>query len=111
HHEHDGAADVPRIHHAKAPTRVRVAVITASDTRTEETDTSGRYLRETLADRGQQVVHSALVPDTPDEVRGAIAAAQAAGAEAVIVTGGTGISRRDSTFEAVDALLLKRLPG
>lgn len=113
HHHHPPAAvdATPRIHRAAAPRFVRVGVITASDTRDESTDTSGRYLRDTLADRGQLVVHKGVVPDDPEQVRLAVAAAAAAGAEVVIVSGGTGISRRDTTFEAIDGLLARRLPG
>ena len=111
HHPHAHVHEAPRLHRASAPRRVQVAVVTASDTRTEETDTSGRYLRETLGDRGHAVVASAIVRDEPALVADAIRAAREAGAEAVIVTGGTGISRRDSTFEAIDALLAKRIPG
>ncbi|WP_373049207.1 molybdenum cofactor biosynthesis protein B [Vulgatibacter sp.] len=116
-HAHGGlrhrpaAGEAPRIHRASAPRRVQVGVITASDTRTDENDTSGRYLAETLQDRGHPVLHRAIVRDEPALVQEAIAAARAAGAEAVIVTGGTGISRRDSTFEAIDGLLAKRIPG
>lgn len=109
-HAHDHAS-APRIHRASAPRRVLVGVITASDTRTGDTDTSGRYLRETLEDRGHPVVSSSLVRDEPLLVVDAVRAARAAGAEVVIVTGGTGISRRDSTFEAIDGLLHKRIPG
>jgi len=111
HHGHAAADAAPRIHRAAAPRIVRVGVVTASDTRDESTDTSGRYLRDTLADHGQLVVHRTIVPDEPERVRLAVAAAAAAGAEVVIVTGGTGISRRDSTFEAIDGLLARRLPG
>jgi molybdopterin adenylyltransferase len=52
-----------------------------------------------------------LVRDEPDEVRAALAAAADAGAEAVVVNGGTGISGRDRTYEAVAGLLEKRLDG
>lgn len=111
HDHHHHAHEAPRIHRAGAPRRVLVGVITASDTRTVDTDTSGRYLRETLADRGHSVVSSAVVRDEPALVTDSIRAAREAGAEVVIVTGGTGISRRDSTFEAIDGLLAKRIPG
>jgi molybdopterin adenylyltransferase len=111
-HDHQHRPDeAPRIHRASAPRRVLVGVITASDTRTAETDTSGRYLRETLEDRGHPVVSTAVVRDEPALVIDAVRAARQAGAEVVIVTGGTGISRRDSSFEAIDGLLHKRIPG
>lgn len=111
HHHGPPVDEAPRIHKASAPVRAKVGVITASDTRTEADDTSGRYLAETLIDRGHLVVHRQIVRDEPALVRAAIAAARDAGAEAVIVTGGTGISRRDSTFEALEGLLVRKLPG
>lgn len=111
-HAHEpGAGAVPRIHRAAAPRQVRVAVITASDTRTEDDDTSGRYLAETVQAHGHPLAHRAIVPDEAGAIRGAIEAASAAGAEVVLVTGGTGISRRDVTVDVVEGLLERRLPG
>lgn len=101
----------PAAHRAVSPGRVRAYVITASDTRTETTDASGRYLREALADRGHEVVGAELVKDEPELVRAAIDRARQAGSDAAIVTGGTGLSRRDSTVEAVRSVLAKELPG
>lgn len=101
----------PALHRAAAPGRVRAWVVTASDTRTEATDASGRYLRDALADRGHEVVGAEIVKDEPALVQAAIDRARAAGAQAVIVTGGTGLSRRDTTVEAVRAVLAKELPG
>ena len=90
---------------------VRVYVITASDTRGEAEDTSGAYLRAALASAGHVLSGYRIVRDEPEEVREALAVAAAAGAEAVIVNGGTGISGRDRTYEAVAGLLEKRLDG
>jgi molybdenum cofactor biosynthesis protein B len=90
---------------------VRVYVVTASDTRGEAEDTSGAYLRAALASAGHFLSGYRIVRDEPDEVREALAAAAAAGAEAVIVNGGTGISGRDRTYEAVAGLLEKRIDG
>lgn len=87
-------------------------VITCSDTRTPETDTSGRLVMRLLQEHGHKVAAYHLVKDEPAEIRALIeAAAQNEAVQAVIINGGTGISRRDSTFEAVDALLEKRLDG
>ncbi|MEZ5286222.1 MAG: MogA/MoaB family molybdenum cofactor biosynthesis protein [Vicinamibacterales bacterium] len=99
-------------HHARAPRIVRCFVITVSDTRTEDTDTGGRAIIELLTAAGHVVEGRRLVKDEPVAVA-ALVAEQAANdhVDAIITTGGTGISRRDSTFEAVDALLEKRLPG
>jgi len=98
-------------HRAEAPKAVRVFVVTASDTRTEAEDQSGAFLRAAAAGAGHQVVGYRLVRDEPDEIRSALAEAAAAGAEAVLVNGGTGIAGRDRTYEAVSALLEKRIDG
>lgn len=98
-------------HKAAAPVHVRVAVLTVSDTRTEATDTSGPAIREILLEAGHHVIDAAIVPDDPAAVTAFIVGQLAAGAQAVITTGGTGITSRDSTYEAIDALLEKRLDG
>jgi molybdopterin adenylyltransferase len=98
--------------HRRAGSRpVRVFVVTASDTRGEADDASGAFLKGALAAAGHVLAGYRVVPDEPDEVRAALAAAAAAGAEAVIVNGGTGISGRDRTYEAVAGLLEKRIDG
>lgn len=99
-------------HKALAPTAVRCYIITVSDTRTEETDTGGRAIADLLIAAGHNVIGRMFVKDDPALVRGAIER-QLASAEVqvVIATGGTGITSRDCTFEAVDALLEKRLYG
>jgi len=98
--------------HRRAGARpVRVFVLTASDTRGEAEDASGAYLKAALAEAGHVVAGYRVVRDEPEEVRAALAAAAAAGAQAVIVNGGTGISGRDRTYEAVAGLLEKRLDG
>jgi len=86
-------------------------VVTASDSRGEAEDTSGAYLKSALAAAGHVLAGYRIVRDEPAEVRSALDAAAAAGAEAVIVNGGTGISGRDRTYEAVAGLLEKRLDG
>ncbi|MDO8794665.1 MAG: MogA/MoaB family molybdenum cofactor biosynthesis protein [Vicinamibacterales bacterium] len=99
-------------HQAAAPPGIRCFVLTVSDTRTADTDTSGRAIRTLLEDAGHVVVRHALVRDEPGEVTAQVGHALAdARVQAVVTTGGTGITSRDGTFEAVDALLEKRLPG
>jgi molybdenum cofactor biosynthesis protein B len=99
-------------HKAHAPAKVHCLVITCSDTRTTETDTSGRLIMKLLAERGHETADYHIVKDEPAQITAAIAAGLANDAvQAVIVNGGTGISRRDSTFEAVDSMLEKRLDG
>jgi molybdenum cofactor biosynthesis protein B len=88
-----------------------VYVVTASDSRGEAEDASGAYLKSALAAAGHVLAGYRIVRDEPDQVRGALAAAAAAGAEAIVVNGGTGISGRDRTYEAVAGLLEKRIDG
>lgn len=87
-------------------------VITCSDTRTPETDTSGQLIQKLLKEQGHGIAAYHLVKDEPDQIKERIAEGIANDAvQAIIINGGTGISRRDSTFEAVDAMLEKRLDG
>ncbi|RMF61675.1 MAG: molybdenum cofactor biosynthesis protein MoaB [Bacteroidetes bacterium] len=89
---------------------VRCAVVTVSDTRTEETDTSGALMRRRLAEEGHDVVHYVLVPDEPDLIAEHLDAL-AGKVEVILFNGGTGISRRDTTYEALSARMEKTLPG
>ncbi len=98
-------------HRRASPRAVRVFVVTASDTRGEAEDSSGAFLREAVAAAGHELAGYRIVRDEPDEVRAALAAAAAAGADAVVVNGGTGISARDRTYEAVSGILEKRIDG
>ena len=87
-------------------------VITCSDTRTPDTDTSGQLIQKLLKEQGHTVVAYHLVKDEPSKIKAKIKAAVTnKKIQAIIINGGTGISRRDSTFEAVDAMLDKRLDG
>ncbi len=105
-------AATPREHKAHAPRSVGCWVVTVSDTKTPETDTSGAVIRELLSAAGHPVIGSAIVRDEPAEVQRVVReACQDERVQAVILTGGTGITSRDSTFEAIEALLDKRLPG
>lgn len=99
-------------HKSQAPESIGCLVITCSDTRTPETDTSGQLIRKLLEERNHRVVGYHLVKDDPAQIQLWIARATVNDAvQAIILNGGTGISRRDSTFEAVDAMLEKRLAG
>ena len=99
-------------HKARAPLAVRCFIVTVSDTRTQDTDTSGRAIAELLAASGHVVAGRAIVKDDADLVRGMLER-QLANAEvqAIITTGGTGITPRDNTYEVVSGLLQKRLDG
>jgi molybdenum cofactor biosynthesis protein B len=99
-------------HKAAAPSRVRCFVLTVSDTRTEATDTSGRAIRDLLAAAGHEVVGSAIVKDEPGDVVRVVTDQLAdPQVQVIITTGGTGLTSRDSTYEALDGLLEKRLDG
>ena len=99
-------------HKAAAPTSVRCAVVTVSDTRTEASDSGGRAIVELLTAAGHSVAGKTIVQDDPELVRGVVERQLAnPDVQAIITTGGTGISSRDSTFEAIDAMLQKRLDG
>lgn len=98
-------------HRREGPKGVRVAVVTASDTRGEREDASGAFLRGAAAAAGHPCVLYRVVKDEPEAIRAALADAHAAGAQAILVNGGTGISARDRTYEAVAGLLDKRLDG
>lgn len=99
-------------HRAAAPAAVGCRVVTVSDTRTEETDTGGRLLRTLLEEGGHRVLGHEIVRDEPAALRAAIERRLEADAvQAVITTGGTGISRRDGSYEVIAGLLDKRLDG
>ena len=91
-------------------TPVRCAVITVSDTRTTETDRSGPLMQSFLHDAGHEVSFYRIVPDDPAVIDSTIE--ELAGhVEVMLFNGGTGISKRDNTFEAISARLEKTLPG
>ena len=105
-------AATPHEHKAQAPRSIGCWVLTISDSKTPETDTSGPLIRELLTGAGHQVIGSDIVRDEPADVQRVIRdACGNAAVQAVIMTGGTGITSRDSTFDAVEAMLEKRLPG
>jgi molybdenum cofactor biosynthesis protein B len=101
-----------REHKAAAPAHVSCFVLTVSDTRTEATDTSGRAIADLLAGAGHRVAGRAIVKDEPaDVIREVSAQLSNADVQVIITTGGTGLSSRDSTYEAIAELIDKRLEG
>lgn len=99
-------------HKARAKDPVAARVVTCSDTRTPETDASGRLICDLLAKDGHTVLGYDVVPDDPDRIRRLLERTLADGrTRVVILNGGTGISRRDSTYEVVVGLLEKRIDG
>ncbi len=99
-------------HRMAAPRSVSCAVVTVSDTRTAETDTSGALIRERLERAGHTVVFYAIVPDEREEIGRLVdELVQRPDCDAVLLNGGTGIARRDVTYEAIAERLEKRLDG
>lgn len=91
---------------------LNIAVLVVSDSRTEKTDRSGRLLVERLGGAGHRVHEKRIVPDDRFQIRAAVSAWIAdAGVDAVITTGGTGVTGRDGTPEAVSVLLEKEIDG
>jgi molybdopterin adenylyltransferase len=99
-------------HKAQAPAAVRCFVLTVSDTRTADTDTSGAAIRDLLGRAGHAVSGHTIVRDEPAEVAALVRSRLGDPAtDVIITTGGTGLSSRDATYEAVHALLDKQLDG
>ena len=97
-------------HRKDAPVSVRCFVLTISDTRTAETDASGDAIAQALTSAGHDVAGRRIVRDEPATVR-EIVRAESRNVPVIVTTGGTGITARDSTYEAISALLDKRLDG
>jgi molybdenum cofactor biosynthesis protein B len=99
-------------HRREAPSSVSCAIITVSDTRTQETDKSGQLIRQLLEEKGYTIAEYAIVRDVYDEIKALLRkAADNMGVEAVLLNGGTGIAARDTTYEAVRDQLDKEIPG
>ena len=91
---------------------LNIAVLTVSDTRTEENDTSGKTLVDKLTAAGHHAADKAIVPDDIYAIRARISAWIAdPDIQAVVTTGGTGVTGRDGTPEAVEVLLDKKIAG
>jgi molybdenum cofactor biosynthesis protein B len=90
---------------------VSIAVVTVSDTRTPETDVNAAYLRERIDAAGHKIVAYRLIKDEPDQVASVLDELAAGEAQIILFNGGTGISRRDRTFDALSRKLEKTLPG
>ncbi len=95
----------------ETPPSIRCGILTISDTRTLETDTSGAAIQAALQQAGHTIAHYSVVPDEPEVIIALVRQIAGAGCQIILTNGGTGIASRDSTFEAIDALLEKRLPG
>lgn len=98
-------------HKAAAPSRIPCQILTVSDTRTLETDTSGQLIAELLEAAGHAVGERIVVPDEPALIEERLRAWVREGLPVVLTNGGTGIAARDTTYEAVCAVLERRLDG
>ncbi len=93
-------------------TQIRVLTVTVSDTRKRETDDAGKALDRELVSAGFQVARHVIVKDEPDFIRDLVRlTATANEAEAIVLAGGTGITPRDNTFEALEGIFEKRIDG
>ncbi|WP_163539188.1 molybdenum cofactor biosynthesis protein B [Gracilibacillus sp. YIM 98692] len=100
------------LHKAEAPKSVACKIITVSDTRTEETDKSGKLMKQYLKTHHHQVHAYQVVKDEQEEIRKAIEDGTANPyIDAILINGGTGIAKRDVTIEVVEQLLDKEIPG
>jgi len=101
-----------RIDEGRSLTPVRVAILTVSDTRDEESDTSGHVLAERVEGAGHAVAARALVRDDVERIRAQVRAwIDDKAADVIITTGGTGLTGRDVTPEALEPLFDKRIEG
>lgn len=99
-------------HRESAPETVRIAVLTVSDTRTPETDTGGDVVEELMRGAGHEVVAREIVRDEAASIRTRLVdLLDRTDVDAVVTTGGTGISARDTTYEVVDRMIEKKLDG
>jgi molybdenum cofactor biosynthesis protein B len=100
-------------HREKATAKgvVNLAIVTVSDTRTPETDKSGQLIRTLAEAAGHEIVDYRIVKDEPDQVQQALHDFTTGPAQIVIFSGGTGISRRDRTYDVISQALEKTLPG
>ncbi len=103
HHDHKAKA--------LAVGSVRAAVVIVSDSRTEKTDESGALIRELIDRSGHQVISHDLIPNDSGQITRVLEEQLEGQAEAIIFSGGTGLSRRDLTIETVSPRFDKRLDG
>lgn len=108
-HMHSGKDDHHRYAADKSP--ARIAIITISDSRTPETDTNGIYLKNQLEQNNLSLADYQIVKDEPLEIDALLEKFITSEVDLVLLNGGTGISKRDSTFDVVSKKLEKVLPG
>lgn len=109
---------IPEKHKRKGPTKVKFAIITVSSSRYKAKefgqtykDVSGDLLVNLVRDSGNDVVFRKLIPDAENQIFNALSEAVSKGADAIVFSGGTGVSPHDVTIEAIEPQLTKKLPG
>ena len=101
-----------RKHREAATNNVRLAVLTISDTRTQETDTGGDTIDDLMRRAGHEIVNRSIVTDDVSRIRKVLVDLLArSDVDAVITTGGTGIAARDTTYEVVERMIEKKIDG
>ena len=100
-------------HHHKAESMPpsRLSIVTVSDTRTEETDVNGRYLKDRITAAGLVLVDYAIVPDEPARIDDLIETFIKTDTQIILFNGGTGLSKRDTTYDVISSKLEKTMPG
>jgi len=108
-HLHSGKID----HHKKAAEMppARIAVVTVSDSRTAETDVNGQYLKEKISSCGYILAAYHIVRDEPEEIEQLLESLTGLDVDVILFNGGTGISKRDSTYDVLVGKLEKVMPG
>jgi molybdopterin adenylyltransferase len=103
----------PQPHQDTIQISIDCAIITVSDTRTIDTDISGKTIDRLLQSAGHRVINYNIVPDEPTQIQAELdrAIASESKIQAIVFNGGTGISARDTTYDAIASKLTKTLPG
>jgi len=105
-------SSIPDDHRRDAPQAVACAVVTVSDTRTAQTDVGGQAVEELLVGAGHPVVERRIVADDAGQIEQEVSRLVDGGrAEAILLTGGTGLSRRDTTPDVLARLIDRPIPG
>jgi molybdenum cofactor biosynthesis protein B len=98
-------------HKASQLPPARLSIVTVSDSRTVETDVNGQYMKEQIANAGFTLVDYTIVPDEPDLISALIEAYAQTDVQIILFNGGTGMSKRDTTFDVISRKLEKVMPG
>jgi molybdenum cofactor biosynthesis protein B len=105
------SASIDHKHKAAEKGGVHIAVITVSDTRTPDTDVNGQYLKEQITSMGHVVEMYSIIKDEPTQLVLVLDKATVGKAQVILFNGGTGISKRDNTYDALSQKMEKTLPG